>query len=82
MTGTPLDRCVTSLDAISRELQAVYEFARGRCCACSGMTEDKYGQRNLYTEKCYGCSEYTGGEDGEPNLWEPAWQTSPVASQK
>ena len=70
------------MDAISRELQAVYEFARGRCCACSGMTEDKYGQRNLYTEKCYGCSEYTGGEDGEPNLWEPAWQTSPVASQK
>ena len=82
MSATPLDRCVTSLDAISRELQAVYEFARGRCCTCSGMTEDKYGQRNLYTEKCYGCSEYTGGEDGEPNLWEPAWQTSPVASQK
>ena len=51
MTTTPLDRCVTSLDAISRELQAVYEFARGRCCACSGMTEDTYGQRNLYTER-------------------------------
>lgn len=30
MSATPLDRCVTSLDAISRELQAVYEFARGR----------------------------------------------------
>ena len=52
----------------------VMEWARGRCCTCSGMTEDKYGNRNLYTEKCYGCSEYTGGEDGEPNLWEPAWE--------
>ena len=66
--------CVTSLDAISRELQAVYDFARGRCCTCSGMTEDKYGQRNLYTERCYGCSEYTGGDAGEPNLWESAWE--------
>ena len=61
-----------------RELEAfkarVMEWAWGRCCTCSGMTEDKYGQRNLYTERCYGCSEYTGGEDGEPNLWEPAWE--------
>ena len=73
MTATPLDRCVTSLDAISRELQAVYEFARGRCCTCSGMTEDKYGQRNLYTEKCYGCVEYSGDEDAV-TLWEPAWK--------
>jgi len=50
----------------------VMAWARGRCCACSGMTEDEYGQRVLYTERCYGCVEYSGDDDAV-SLWAPAW---------
>ena len=63
MTTTPLDRCVTSLDAISRELQAVYEFARGRCGAC-----DHEGSED---DTCYNCQ-----SDDEQYNWTPpqAWK--------
>lgn len=64
------EQTISDLEAFKARVMA---WARGDCCACSGMTEDEYGQRVLHTEKCYGCVEY-GGDDDAVSLWAPAWE--------